>query len=152
MFNSDTKSIFEDNDEFGIQQYRENFEALYDMNKVKVKLIKHNDSESDYLQGDYLGIKTKTFSDKTIFIDINLYSSAPEEAEKSRDGYDTSGKIIYTAYVPYHVDITQKDLIEFISDFGYNIKAGQQFHIQFKEFGLYQNQYCFKSFELTSIN
>ena len=144
--------MFINNDELGLQSFREDVSYIMEANKTMVKLIRFNSNRSEYNQGDYLGIRTKTFDDIPELIYINLGSQAPNDQEDTEHGYDGSGNRTFIGYVRYDVDISNKDIIEFVNDYNYNIKAGTQFKVKLNDAGAYQGQYTFKEFELVMIN
>ena len=143
--------VFENDDELGTDLFREDASYIFAANTVKVKLIKHNTNKSKYLQGDFMGVKTKTFEDTDYLIDVNIMSQNPDGEQLDKEGYDGKGIIEYEGYCKYNIDISNKDLIEFIDNYGYNITTGQKFKIEMKDEGLYRGQYCYKNFKLTRI-
>ena len=78
-------------------------------------------------------------------------SQAPEGDTLKKDGFEGRGDIEFNCFVPFDTEIDNKDIVEFISDYGYNIKPGSQFRIVFKDLGLYQGQYCHKNFTIIQI-
>jgi len=143
--------VFENDDEFGVQDFREGVKHVFDANSITVKLIKHNSQKDETLQGDFLGIKRKTFSDEKNFIKINLMSEKPKGETQKQEGFDGRGDITYHCYTDYNVDITNKDLVEFVTDYGHDIKSGQRFSIKLEDMGLYKGQFTFIEFTMSKI-
>jgi hypothetical protein len=141
---------------YGITYSRINNKSIFltsiDFNNNKINTIQQTVfPKSKYLQGDFMGVKTKTFEDTDYLIDVNIMSQNPDGEQLDKEGYDGKGIIEYEGYCEYNIDISNKDLIEFIDNYGYNITTGQKFKIEMKDEGLYRGQYCYKNFKLTRI-
>jgi len=144
--------MFDNEDEFGVQSFREDVSYVMQANEIVVRLIRYNENKGENLQADYFGIRTKTFSDVPELIKINLGSTSPDEQTETKHGYDGSGNRMFTGYVGYDVKISNKDIIEFFNDKNcYNIKPGTRFRIKLKDEGMYQGQFTFKEFDLIMI-
>lgn len=145
-------SIYENDDEFGVDSFRIDAEYLFDHNKTEVRLIKKNPKAKVNLQADFLGIRTSTFADTNSTIYVNIMSQTPAKRGLDRDGRSQrGGDVEYNCYAKYDVDIDDGDMIEFITDYDDGIKAGQKFVISFSTKGLYQGQYTFKHFTFKAI-
>ena len=143
--------MFINDDEFGVDDYRNSFSYVCSANAVKVELLKKSTNEEKLNQGDFLGIKSNIGSPKPKQIKINVMSDNPEENSLEEAGYDGKGKIKYSCFCEYDVDVSNKDLIRFVDGFGYNIKKGQVFQITINDEGLFQGQYCYKHFTIVMI-
>lgn len=143
--------VFDNNDELGIDSYREDVRNVISANEIKVKIIRFSEDKNKNLQGDFLGVKSDIYKNPENFININIMSQAPEGDTLQREGYEGRGDIEYNCFVPYDIEINKKDIIEFIADYGYNIKKGNKFRVVFKDFGLCQGQYCYKNFNIIRI-
>ena len=143
--------VFDNDDDFGVDSFREDASYVFSANEVKVKLIKHNVRKEETLQGDFLGIRVKNDEDPRKFIKINIMSENSEGETQKRHGFDGRGEIVYNCLASYDTDICNKDKIEFINDCGHNIKAGQKFRIVMEDQGMFEGQYCFKNFKLYRI-
>lgn len=156
MFDKEVNNtIFEDNDEFGLQEYRLDSNYLFALNQTTVKLIKWNDNKSNTLQGDFLGVTLASeanLKDTEQLISINIMSTNPLEKEMTENGWNDRGVITYECYASWDLDINNKDIIEFISEYGSNIKRGERFRVKMDDSGLYQGQYTRKQFTLTKIS
>ena len=144
--------MFINNDEIGLQSFREDVTYVMKANQITVKLVRFNSNKGKYLQSDYLGIKTKTFEDEPELIQININSNEPSSQDDTEHGYDGSGSRMFTAYVSYDVKISNKDIIVLLNNYNYDLKAGTRFKVNLKDEGLYQGQFTFKEFELLMID
>lgn len=151
MFDDEKVSIFEENDDFGTQQYRQDVDILINMNSVQVKKVNKNPKILENQQGDFLGIKTKPYEDNGELIFICLNSNNTEADRLTEDGYHGRGEIRFNCYAKYFVDVDDKTMIEFITDYIYGIKAGDQFRVEMKDTGNYQGQYAYKNFDIIKI-
>ena len=145
------EKIGDSEDYLDVQNFRENAKYIFDMNATTVRIIRHNTDRGENLQGDFLGIRTNTFSDVKDLIKINIMSQAPDKKELKRHGYDNLGNVEFECFCEYDTEIDSKDKIEFITNYGYNIKPGDQFRIELEDMGLYSGQYCFKNFRIIKI-
>jgi len=148
--------IFENDDDFGIDIFREDiWENVASNNSIKVGLIKRNEDKSEDLQGDFLGIQTNNYQETIYDIRINLNSYSPQALKLKKQGYDSRGEIKFGCVAKYNVDVKGDDLIVFYDDYesgkGLGLKAGQVFKIEMGESGLYQGQYCWKEFDIVLI-
>lgn len=154
MFENKENSIFENNDEFGVQEYREGSNYLFSQNLTTVKLIKWNKRKSETLQGDFLGTTVLADANKQDFdsiININIMSLNPKEKELSEFGFDDKGTITYECFAFWDLDISSKDIIEFILPYGKEIVQGERFKVKMDDAGVYQGQYTRKQFTMTKI-
>lgn len=143
--------MFENDDEFGVNSFRKDATYTFKANSTRVQIVRYNKDKSKHLQGDFMGIKTKTFEDEKEFIDINIMSENSKDKKISKEGYTGRGEIRYNCLAPYNIKINHKDVIIFIADDNYDIKAGDKFRIEFKDSGLYKGQSCFRGFEIIKI-
>ena len=143
--------VFENDDEFGVQSYRDDVSYISNTNSVIVKLIKKKQENIENLKGDFLGIQSDVNPDEELFIDINIMSDNPDSKKLEEEGYTGKGVITYSCYCSYDTNIKNHDLIEFVDGYGYNIEPGQKFKIELEDEGLFMGQYCFKHFNITLI-
>lgn len=143
--------MFINNDEFGINDFRDSFDYIYKANTIQVKRHIRSDYNKEYNPGDFLGVTTKPKDNKDI-IEINIMSQNPNRKELGQGGYGNKGVLEYKACCSYSTDIHHMDTIEFIdANNPYSIKEGQKFRILMDDEGLYQGQFCFKFFTMVKI-
>jgi len=143
--------MFKNDDEFGVQSYRDDFRHVFKSNVVKVQLITSNTLGEKNLQGDFLGIKTNSYPNPKDIIEININSDAPDKSEMNQEGFTDKGIKTFACYVEHDVDISNHDTIMFIDDYGKDVKKGQQFRIELNEEGMYKMQYTFVHFNIYKI-
>lgn len=146
VFEQNQRSIFENRDNIGINIVRQDVSAMIEENEVQVKLIRHNENKG--LQGDFFGSETPTYSNTEELIYINIISQNPEGAMLKQDGFSGRGEITYDCFGNYNLNISNKDEIEFLEDTG-DIKAGEKYKIELKDFGLLKGNYTYKMFTIT---
>lgn len=156
MFDNTNNSIFENNDEFGLDTAREDFSAIFNANIITVKLLRNTIDYEEELPGNFLGVvKSNDISKEDLqtesFIDINIMSNNPEGHEFKRQGFSNKGVVTYNCYTRWDTDIKHSDIIEFLKDYNHNIKEGDRFKVVLKDQGLYQGQYSFKNFDMIKI-
>lgn len=156
MFDNTNNSIFEDNDEFGLNAAREDFSAVFNANIITVKQLRNTANYDEKLPGNFLGVnKSSDVNAEDLqlhsLLNINIMSDNPEGAEVKRQGFSNKGVIQYNCYARWDADLKDSDVIEFVKDYGYNIRAGDRFRVELKDYGLYQGQYSFKNFTIYKI-
>lgn len=145
-------SLYENDDEFGIDSFREDAGYIFEYNYIKVKLYKKQRPLQNTIPGDFLGIKSDVNTSIVSTIKINVMSQAPEHKGLNREGRSQRASgVEYNCLTYYNVDIDDGDIIEFIVDNEHGIKSGQKFVVEFKTKGLYQGQYTFKHFTCKAI-
>ena len=127
--------VFENNDDFGINSFREDVRYTMSANMIKVQIKRHNTKKEEYVQGDLMGIKTQSFPDTKEFILINLMSENSEAKRQRKEGYHGRGEIRYRCLVPHDVEINNKDIIIFPENYNYDIRTGDKFRIELGDFG-----------------
>ena len=148
VFEKSYNSIFESEDEFGLNNYRQDFYSIFNMNKIKVRLIKPDLTEQQ-LKNDFLGVRNNNSSVNFSVIEVCIQSSSPQQKPMTEEGYNSQGELTYTCFTPFDVDISGKHTIEFIENYDlFGIRKGQQFRITASDFGFWKGQYGFKSFEI----
>jgi len=152
MFDKEHPSIYEEQDEFGIQDYRENVDVLFQMNSVKVEMHRVSKNIKGALQGDFLGTKTKYYSDEAETIFINLATSAPKAKKMKEDGYHSRGSVVINAFCRYDINIDDTCQIKFLKNHKYGIKRNDVFRVEIKDTGDYNGQYTFQNFDLKQVN
>jgi len=152
MFEPEHTSIFEEEDDFGVQEYREDADVLFKLNSIKVKLIKPSKGNKENLQGDFLGTKTKRAADEISIIQINLATSAPKAEKMKEDGYHSRGSVTINAFCKYDVAIDDSCMIEFIKSKPVGIVKGDKFRVEITDTGDYKGQYTFQNFNLIQVN
>ena len=140
--------MFENNDDFGIQEYRQDVDVLITLNSIQVKLLKSNSKAEEDLQGTFLGTEVKNHNDNGQLIYICINSSNSENEKLTREGYHGRGEVRFNCYAKYFIDVENKDTIEFITNYKYGIKKGDTFRIEMKETGVWQGQYTYKNFDI----
>ena len=143
--------MFLNDDEFGVQSYRDDFRHVFKSNIVKVKLIRSNPIGQENLQGDFLGIKTNSYPDAKETIDININSDAPDKRLLEQEGFTDKGIKTFSCYVEHGIDLSNLDMIEFIDDYDKDVKKGQKFRIEIESEGMYKMQYTFIHFNIFKI-
>ena len=139
--------VFIDNDEFGVDEYREDFEHVFDSNKIKVRLFRFNKDKTRISQNDFLGIKTPIYKDKPEYIEISISSDNPDTKKLDQEGYTDKGIREFMCYALYDTNINSKDTIKFI-DNNYNLDSSQVLRIELMETGLIKGQYSYIHFKL----
>ena len=148
---SKTKSIFNNNDDFGVQEYREDVSVLFELNAVTVELINPSQQKMDTLQGDFMGVKTNTYKDNKTLIKINVNSNNAESDTLGMEGYSGGGSVRYTCYTTHDTVISDKSLIKFIDGYRYNIRKGEVYRVIMKDTGVWNGQYGYKNFEIVKV-
>jgi hypothetical protein len=152
MFTDEKNSIFEENDDFGVQQYREDIDVLIRMNSVQVKLLNKNPKIIENQQGDFGGATTKIYDDNGELVSLCINSNNSESDVLTEDGYQGRGEIRFNCYMNYNIKLDNKSIIEFITDYSYGIKAGDRFKVEMKETGQWQGQYTYNNFDIIKIS
>lgn len=120
--------MFDLNDNFGVENFTNDFEYIFEDFKVLVKYIsKNTNAEDEYVQGDFLGIRTKTFKDKDSYIYIVIESDSSGDQE-TRDGTTKRSVKQYLCHVKKSDNIKVGDEIEIIQNFG-SIERGTRLRI-----------------------
>jgi hypothetical protein len=144
--------VFDNDDDFGVNVFRKDvWESVASKNKVTVGLVKRNLNKSETLQGDFLGVKQNNYQDEVHDIDININSYSPQALKLKKEGYNARGELRFSCVAKYDVDVLGDDLLVFFNEYTYGLKAGQVFKIEMNDAGLYQGQYCWKSFDIVLI-
>lgn len=151
VFDSTNNSIFEREDDLGIDDFRNDFYSIFIMNSIKAKLFRDNKNMSE-LENDFFGIKDEKSKNDHITIDVCVQSLSPEKKGFKEYGYSPRGERSFECFVPSNVDIEEKMKLVFLDDFGpCGIKKGQIFRIELNDFGFWKGQYGFKSFTITAV-
>lgn len=104
--------MYTDNDELGVAEYDEDMKYIFDAHKILVRHISENqEANNEYLQGDFLGIRTKTFKDENVYKYIAISSNTRNKKEKTRDGFTSSGIETYQAIAMKDTQIKHNDTI-----------------------------------------
>lgn len=144
--------MFENNDEFGVKEFVEDFEQMFEEMKILVKKIsKQQDKENEYLQGDFLGIRTKTFEDNINYIYIVLESDNANKKEEQRDGKTGRGVEEFTGTLKRNTNINIGDIIELIQNVDMNFEAGTQFRVEPENTGNFKFNSAFKKVKLIRL-
>lgn len=123
--------MFEDNDDLGVTEFEEDFNEMFENFKMLVKHIsKQQDNENEYVQGDFLGIRTKTFEDNENYIYAAISGSDSGKRRESRDGKSSRGEEQYTCIVKNHNMLDVGDRIELLQNLDTNFEAGTQFRVE----------------------
>lgn len=123
--------MYEDNDFFGVEEYTQDFEYIFDMMKIPVKYIKKNQEATDeYQPGDFLGINTEEFKPevKTIYIVVNTRTK--NRKETTQYGFENHVEE-FEAIAKKDDEIKHNDEIE-IGDKNYVIEIDSSAEFQFK--------------------
>ncbi len=145
--------VYDNDDEFGIDIFRNNFEYVFKKNALKVDLYKRVKGEDNPDDDDFLGVtrneaKTEYYSE--IFISFNSTNSSQEDLKQQ--GQDMAGTRILEGTALYNCPIDNGDIIEFVYDNPkYNIIKGKRFYLQLLDNGPRQGQYSFITFRAFSI-
>ncbi len=151
MFNKSYSSIFEQEDEFGLNNFRDDFYAIFNMNKIQVQLLKPNLNNTQ-LQNDFMGVRTSSFSSDISIIEVCLQSQSPEKKNQHEEGYNSRGEKRFDCYVPIDIDITEKYTIKLLDDYKLlGLKPNQEFRVELNDFGFWKGQYGFRKFTLIAI-
>ncbi|MDD4781236.1 MAG: hypothetical protein PHT02_11650 [Tissierellia bacterium] len=152
MFNENKSSIFRNEDEIGIQPFRDDASYIFRQNAIIVNLIRKNrNSEDIYSQGELGGIDIQVFNNNIEEIEINIASEKSKAAKLDKEGYTAKGEVEYNAFCKYNTDIQNEDIIQFKQNYINGITKGDKFRVVFKDFGEYQGQFAFKNFGLIRI-
>lgn len=143
--------MFENDDEFGIDEYRDDVSYVMKCNSVVVKLISQNEDRKENLQGDFLGIIQKDYKDTPRLIEINMMSLAPDAKRMGEAGYSGKGNITYKCYAPFDTVLKDGDKVQFLDDNRYGIDGEVEFKVKMEEEGLFQMQYSYRSFNLVMV-
>ncbi len=141
--------VFENNDDFGIDLYREDvFNSVINKNLVEVLLIKFNKVKGEDIQGDFLGVQSNKTLNTRQKIRININSYSPFNTKLKMDGFNARGELKFNCYASYDTQIDNKDIIRFTEDYSFGIKSGDTFKVEMGDCGMYQGQFCFKQFTI----
>lgn len=143
-------NLYDNDDEFGIDMFRDDFSVVFKMNSIRVKRyrrIKGNDNStaSDY---DYMGLlSSKSKTEYVGDIIINVHSVNIRQKDLKEQGNDFAGVRTLNCYTEYNTEIDSGDIIEFTrTNLRSDIKSGEQFVVKMEDSGLLKEQFCFKSF------
>ena len=107
--------VFESNDEFGVQNFEKDFNKLFDTYKILVKHKTINQEANDeYLQGDFLGLRTQSFKDKEKFIYITIEEISQNKKQWLLSGKSQSGVYDYECLTPSKNVMNEGDIITFL--------------------------------------
>jgi len=137
--------MFDDGDEFGVQEFREDFSYLYDINKIRVKVIDRKEQSTKATDEDFLGLTQSFDQDPSRYIYVNIMSQSPQKGELGDAGYGKKG-VSFECYTEFDTEIINGDIVEFTTDYSYGIKAKDKFRIELGDFGTIKGQYNFKNF------
>ena len=143
--------MFDNNDNFGIDSFRDDFKYICSMNLIQVKRTQKNKQDIEKLTGDFFGSFASELKDEGDLILINLMSTMPDKTTLELEGYGKRGNVEYAGCCEYNIIIQHLDTIEFIQDNEFGIKKGEKYKVLIEDEGLYQGQYCFKFFKLVRI-
>jgi len=144
--------MFENNDELGVEEFTEDFEYMFEDFKILVKHIsKQQDKENEYLQGDFLGIRSKTFQDNIKHIYMVLESDNSGKKENQRDGKTERGVVEYIGYVKRDNMLNIGDIIELIQNVDINFSSGDKFKVTPDNKGNFKFKSAFQKVVLTKL-
>jgi hypothetical protein len=144
--------MFENNDELGVDEFTKDFEYMFEDFKILVKHIsKQQDKENEYIQGDFLGIRTKTFPDNEKYIYMVLESDNSGKKEEQRDGKTGRGVEEYTGYVRKHNMLNIGDKIRLLQNIDSNFIAGTMFRVEPENKGNFKFNSVFQRVKLIRL-
>lgn len=145
--------MYDNDDEFGIDDYRDDVSHIYEMNKIEVKHYVRDQGEDNPTNGDFMGLSSDdsntTYSGK-IFVNINSVNLRQKDVTDS--GRDIAGVRLLNGIVLHDSPLNNGDIIEFEKNyFNSDIIAGEKFIVNINDVGALKGQFCFKKFEAYSI-
>jgi bifunctional DNA-binding transcriptional regulator/antitoxin component of YhaV-PrlF toxin-antitoxin module len=143
-------SMFDNNDDFGIQYYRDDCNYLMQINEVKVVIKRKSKAMVRRRQGEIMGEIAETITSEGEIIKINIMSLSQDKLLK-KGGYDNTGTQEYDCVCAFDININNKDEIILIQDNKFGLKPGDMFKVDIGDVGLYQSQYTRKFFKLIKI-
>lgn len=147
--------MYDNDDEFGIDGYREDLQYVYDMNKIIVNRYKRTQGEDNPTDGDFVNMTVSTDNSNTIFageIDVNINSINMRKKELKDSGRDIAGVRILDGIVPHDSPLNNGDIIEFIqNNLREDFVKGERFIVNLGDIGPLKGQFCFKKFEAVSL-
>ena len=145
--------MYDNNDEFGIDGYREDFSYVFSMNLITVKRYKRNKGEDNPSSGDFMGLSSTESNVEYIEdIQVNINSNNLRERDLVDAGRDMAGVRVLNCYVEYNCELNNGDIIVFKKDnLKSNVYAGEKFSVKIKDVGPIMGQFCYKNFEAYSI-
>jgi len=145
--------VYDNEDEFGIDSYREDFEYVFSMNKILVKRLKRRTGTANIVSGDFMGLDSvddDVSYDKDIYVNINSYNFRQKELRIQ--GHDYQGLRLLTGFVLYNTELNSGDIIEFKqNDNKYNILEGERYVIEIEDVGPIKGQFCYRNFKAYSV-
>lgn len=103
--------VFEDNEEFNVTLYNDDFEYLLASHSTKVTLLRQQKLAKQNQQGDYLGITTKDYEPIKTDIYISVFSDNNRKYQLEKMGLVKQGVQTYTCYATSDLLITEEDSI-----------------------------------------
>lgn len=145
--------MYDNDDEFGIDGYREDFKYVYEMNKIIVNRYKRAQTEDNPADGDFMGLSSSESNIKFIGeIDVNVNSINLRKKDVEESGRNMAGLRILSGIVPHDSELNNGDIIEFINNnLKSNVTKGEKFVVNLADVGPLKGQFCFKKFEAFSL-
>lgn len=141
--------MFDNNDEFGLNSYNDDFNKLFETFKFLVKLIQTDKDAKDNLQGDFLGIQTQQFEDNVSNIFISAEETNPTKKWK-REGHSDKGEITPNGICKKEIPLKNGDIIELLSNTSIGLE-GQQFLVTPTKIAQFRMEGSFQQFQLKKI-
>lgn len=92
------KMVFENNEEFNMDLYNQEFSYLIQCNINTVILVKTSEDAKKNLQGDILGITTNSFPKKYFYVDLSIMSDTNRIKQLRKEGYTGAGLRVFNIY------------------------------------------------------
>ena len=145
--------MYDNDDDFGIDSYREDFKHVFEINKITVKRYKRTTGKDTSATGDFLGLSTTT--DSSIYtgeIDVNINSRNMRQRDLEDSGENIAGVRILEGYIPHDTELNSGDIIIFKKTLlAMGIKTDERYVVKMKDIGPLKGQFCYKNFEATSL-
>ena len=145
--------MYDNDDEFGIDGYREDLKYVYEMNKIAVNRYKRKQGEDNPTDGDFIGLSSTDSNIELIGeIDVNINSVNLRKKDVEDSGRNIAGIRVLSGIVPYDSALNNGDIIEFTKNRpSFNLVEGEKFSVSIEDIGPLKGQFCFKKFEAFSI-
>lgn len=103
--------MYEDNDEMGVTEYKDDIEHIFDAHKILVRIKRKNQQfENEYVQGDFLGLETNNKPrQQQIYIAISGNNRLKQSLEKR--GLTSLGEVEYECIARLDSNVQDEDII-----------------------------------------
>lgn len=145
--------MYDNDDEFGIDAFREDVSHIFEINAIEVVRHKRTKGEDNATDGDFMGMSSSSeVYEYAGEITVNVTSRNLRQRNHTSAGEDISGVRLLEGITEYDTELNNGDKIVFIKDIeAKQIKSGESFIVKLDDVGSLKGQFCFKQFKAYSI-